>query len=187
MPPTTTRERRGRTKADPYLDSLIASMSENQFQARVITCARANGWRIDIADVHPAAQKHSPTPLHDHLKAWLGKIPLRKVYDFLVGKKQQLFTFAYHTHDSRYSQGGYPDLTLVHPNNRRVIFAELKKRGGYPSTEQRLWLAALSCALEYTPNVSVHLWDPDDWPEIVEALGGIDTGLKGTRNGRKNS
>ena len=175
---TQTRKRRARAKENPTLDNLIANMSESQFQARVIVCARANGWRIDVGDVHPKAPE---TPVHSHLSALLGKIPLKKLWDFLMGKRQHLFTLAYHTHDSRNSQGGYPDLTLVHPNKRLVLFAELKKRGGYPTLEQRIWLAALRCALEETPNVSVHLWDPDDWPAVVATLGGIDTGLKGKR------
>lgn len=170
-----------RPRRDPDREEL--TLTENAFQARVIVAARMNGWRLDLADVHPKAQP--PSPLHPFLNRWLGKIPLKKLWDFLMEKTHNLFTLAYHTHDSRYSQGGYPDLTLVHPRRRLVAFAELKKCGGYPSLEQRIWLASLDCALEHTPNVSVHLWDPDDWPEIIAFLGGEDPGLFNGRGRRR--
>jgi hypothetical protein len=70
----------------------------------------------------------------------------------------------YHTGDSRRSEPGYPDLTLV----RRgvLVFAELKTEGGKPTAEQRAWLADL----EAVPGVTVRLWRPSDWPEVVSLL-----------------
>ena len=157
------------------IDPRVRRMSESAFQARVIVFARANGWRVDLMDVHP--RYADERPVHAYLVRALGKIPLKKLADFLFGKRQNLFTLCYHTFDSRNSQAGYPDLTLVHPTRRLVLFAELKKVGGYPTMEQRIWLASLRCALEGTENVSVRLWDPADWDDVVEALGGVDTGL----------
>lgn len=78
----------------------------------------------------------------------------------------------YHTHDSRHSARGFPDLVLV----RRgvLIFAELKRdEKSQPSTDQRGWLDAL---LE-VEGVRTVLWRPSDWPDIIEALAARRTAL----------
>lgn len=48
----------------------------------------------------------------------------------------------YHTHDSRRSDGGFPDCVCV--KNGRVLVFELKKQSGRVSEKQRGWIAALS-------------------------------------------
>lgn len=164
------------TKRIGKIDPRVGRISESAFQARVIVCARANGWRIDLTDVHPryAAER----PVHAYLLDALGKIPLKKLWDFLFGKRQNLFTLVYHPFDSRNSQAGYLDLSMLHPNKRTVLVAELKKVGGYPSLEQRIWLAAWRCCAEgLEGRVVVKLWTPADWDDVVETLGGVDTGL----------
>lgn len=70
----------------------------------------------------------------------------------------------YHTHDSRRSPAGFPDLVLV--RGRRVVFAELKREGEKPTKEQEKWLELL----EATGSAEVHLWRPSDWEAIQEAL-----------------
>jgi hypothetical protein len=51
---------------------------------------------------------------------------------------------------------GYPDDTLVKPP--RLLFAELKQEGKYPSVEQRAWHAdLLACGVE------VYVWRPYDF------------------------
>lgn len=52
----------------------------------------------------------------------------------------------YHTRDSRGSNPGFPDLVLVSPAQRRVVFVELKAFGGKATDEQRSWLASLDVA-----------------------------------------
>ena len=69
----------------------------------------------------------------------------------------------YHTHDSRRSNRGFPDLVLV--RDGRLIFAELKTAKGQTSPDQRLWLAELGKA-----HPDVYLWRPGDWREIEEIL-----------------
>lgn len=75
---------------------------------------------------------------------------------------------AYHTHDSRRSQQGYPDLTLVRPP--RVIFAELKGDGAYgkrgPTREQTDWLRDLQAC----PGVEAYVWRPQDVDDIATIL-----------------
>jgi len=70
----------------------------------------------------------------------------------------------YHTHDSRRSEYGYPDLTMV--RRGRLIFAEIKRELGKPTPEQSEWLEALSVV----PRIEVFIWRPQDWTEIEGVL-----------------
>ncbi len=69
----------------------------------------------------------------------------------------------YHTHDSRKSEEGFPDVVLVRDV---VIFAELKSRTGKPSHAQAIWLRML----ERTHQVEVYLWRPQDMAQVTERL-----------------
>jgi hypothetical protein len=70
----------------------------------------------------------------------------------------------YHTHDSRRSAPGFPDLVLVRPPV--VVFAELKAEAGRVRVEQEVWLKALASS----ESVEAVLWRPRDWPEIEQTL-----------------
>lgn len=70
----------------------------------------------------------------------------------------------YHTHDSRRSDPGMPDLILCRPP--RLIFAEIKSERGRFSYHQAVWLAML----DECPPVEVYTWRPDDWSRIEEVL-----------------
>lgn len=69
----------------------------------------------------------------------------------------------YHTHDSRRSNHGFPDLVLVRAG--RLIFAELKSEAGRVTPAQQAWLNDLTEAIG-----AVYLWRPSDWPEVLEVL-----------------
>jgi hypothetical protein len=71
---------------------------------------------------------------------------------------------SYHTHDSRRSPAGFPDLVLV--RGERLVFAELKREGRYPTPAQRAWLSALG----QVTTVDAHSWRPRDWSSIEEVL-----------------
>lgn len=78
----------------------------------------------------------------------------------------------YHTHDSRRSDPGFPDLVLVRGGT--LIFAELKSKYGRVSAEQKVWLNELAALDDHRemgsgPNLEVVVWRPADWPRI-EAL-----------------
>ena len=64
---------------------------------------------------------------------------------------------------------GFPDLVLLRPagqNTRaRLVFAELKKDGRYPSRAQRDWLDALTgCGVE------AHVWRERDYPDVIAGV-----------------
>lgn len=61
----------------------------------------------------------------------------------------------YHTHDSRRSTPGFPDLCIAGHN--RVIFAELKTARGIVSIEQTFWLGLLRQRNE------TYTWRPSAW------------------------
>lgn len=61
----------------------------------------------------------------------------------------------YHTHDSRRSAPGFPD--LVFARRDRLVFAELKSDKGRLSDAQSKWLATLVLF-----GAEVHIWRPAD-------------------------
>ena len=67
---------------------------------------------------------------------------------------------AYHTHDSRHSPSGFPDLVLV--RDGQIVFVELKTRKGSLSPSQSQWIDALrKCA----GAVQTYVWRPADWKD----------------------
>jgi hypothetical protein len=71
----------------------------------------------------------------------------------------------YHTHDSRHSEPGFPDLVMVRPP--RIIFAELKMKKGKVSEHQKRWLDGLA----EIQGIEVYTWRyPDDIDTILETL-----------------
>ena len=91
----------------------------------------------------------------------------------------------YHPYDSRRSQKGFPDLTMV--RDGRLMFAELKTGKGKLTPAQEEWreeLREVSWAEAETKdhfgspmfvpcsNVRYFLWRPSDWPEIEQVLEG---------------
>ena len=79
--------------------------------------------------------------------------------------------YVYHTHDSRRSQPGFPDLVLV--RNGQIIFAELKSARGRVSADQQGWINELErCAWEVgnANLLRVAVWRPANWPEIERVL-----------------
>lgn len=68
----------------------------------------------------------------------------------------------YHTHDSRRSQHGFPDLVLV---RERIVFLELKRDKGKLAPAQKLWLRALRDA-----GGEVYLIRPRDVDNLAAVL-----------------
>lgn len=96
----------------------------------------------------------------------------------------------YHTHDSRRSAEGFPDLVLVRGD--QLIFAELKSEKGKTTPAQDTWLMALenvattshqqagaileewggvgSEPCSHAPVLHVFIWRPSDWTSIEQVL-----------------
>lgn len=86
----------------------------------------------------------------------------------------------YHPFLSKWSEKGFPDLTMVRARDRRLLFAELKTDRGVVSPAQVEWLDLLGSvhrpvpasdpAYGHVPSVEVHIWRPRDWDAIQEVL-----------------
>lgn len=73
----------------------------------------------------------------------------------------------YHTHDSRRSQPGFPDLVIV--GSGGVLYRELKTDKGRVSPDQTYWMQALLAAGQ-----DARVWRPSQWPvEIRNELSAL--------------
>lgn len=73
----------------------------------------------------------------------------------------------YHTHDSRHSPKGFPDVMVLFGNSTRWLVAELKNQKARPAPEQVAWLDAFARV-----GADVYLWRPIHWldGEIVRII-----------------
>lgn len=72
----------------------------------------------------------------------------------------------YHTHDSRRSNGGFPDLVMASERRGRVVFLELKAEGEKPPADQIRWAETLTaCGQEHH-----FLWPSDMHNGRVEEI-----------------
>lgn len=78
----------------------------------------------------------------------------------VVELARRLGCAVYHTHDSRRSQPGWPDLVIV--GHKRFIIRELKTQTGRLSDAQNEWISRLARA-----GVDVGVWRPSDWPHPI--------------------
>ena len=70
----------------------------------------------------------------------------------------------YHPFDSRKSQAGLPDCTIVLPSQARLIYAELKNYTGRPTIAQGMWLDRLSALAKHgNDSVECYLWRPQHY------------------------
>lgn len=65
-----------------------------------------------------------------------------ELQDAIIDVAERAGWLIFHDYDSRRNRAGFPDLVLVKPP--RVLFVELKKKGGVVSPNQRMWLDALA-------------------------------------------
>jgi len=71
----------------------------------------------------------------------------------------------YHTHDSRGSEPGFPDVLLCKPG--RLIFAEVKRQQGKLTREQAQWLDMLGHTIS---GVEIYVWRPSDLESVHTIL-----------------
>lgn len=87
--------------------------------------------------------------------------------DFQTWVKETALTAGwlyYHTHDSRHSDEGFPDLVLL--KGAASMFIELKRDGQNPTAAQTIWIEALRRA-----DLFADVWRPHNRPEIMGLLG----------------
>lgn len=97
--------------------------------------------------------------------------------DAVVELAQTFGFLVHHDRPARTNQGwrtaiqgdpGFPDIVAV--GYGRLIVAELKVGRNVPSSAQQAWLWRWGALAELCPTVEVHLWRPEDWPEIAETF-----------------
>jgi hypothetical protein len=81
------------------------------------------------------------------------------------------FTLTYHTYDSRRSDAGFPDLVMVNPRQKRVLFRELKREKGSITSKQQTWIDTLTAAGQ-----DAAIWKPSHL-----FSGEIEASLRGPR------
>jgi hypothetical protein len=95
-------------------------------------------------------------------KVWLAQVR---------GLARALGWRVYHTFLSKWSEYGFPDLTLVRTGTTerppRLIFVELKSENGRVSPKQQEWLDLLRSV---GGNVEVYVWRASDFDEVVRIL-----------------
>ncbi len=72
---------------------------------------------------------------------------------------ERLGVLVYHTHDSRRSEPGFPDLVIVGAGG--VLFRELKSATGRVTAEQQMWLNLLNLAGQ-----DADVWRPADFTSL---------------------
>lgn len=90
----------------------------------------------------------------------------------------------FHTHDSRRSAPGFPDLAMARTRydvnkeslasarrGDRFILAEIKREEGELSPSQRRWMEMLRRVADASGGaVGAYVWRPSGWPEIERTL-----------------
>ena len=74
----------------------------------------------------------------------------------------------YHTHDSRRSDPGFPDLCMVRDGQLR--FMELKSEKGNLTPAQAQWLSAFSWVAAHNDGIHAGLFRPSDMERIKAML-----------------
>ncbi len=93
------------------------------------------------------------------------KIPEASFQRTVIEMAELLAWRTYHTHDSRRSNSGWPDLVFV--RSGELVIVELKTNTGKVSQAQERWLDDLEAA-----GVEVHVWRPRDFDRIEARLKG---------------
>ena len=71
----------------------------------------------------------------------------------------------HHPYEDGLVRSGWPDLVLVHPRRKLLLFRELKRERGPLTHEQSEFLYALQAV-----GADAKIWKPKDWDEIVKVL-----------------
>lgn len=95
----------------------------------------------------------------------LAHVSEREFMDALISVADTFSWMVYHTHDSRRSQAGFPDLVLCKPP--RLLIWEAKRQDGRVKPEQRRWIEALAAC-----GVDARVVRPVDYDDLLAILRG---------------
>ena len=101
-------------------------------------------------------KKQVNIPAASYQKFILGLVPESEFLKQVLEYAELREWLAYHTYDSRRSQAGFPDLTLIRRD--RIVFAELKTARGRLTVDQQRWFTALDAT-----SVEAYIWRPSMW------------------------
>ena len=93
----------------------------------------------------------------------IGEVPEEELLKFVRWTAREQGWLVYHTHDSRGSEPGFPD--VVATNGEQLLFSELKSNRGKLTMEQQQWLNLL----RRIPSIDVHLWRPQHMADVIPA------------------
>lgn len=93
----------------------------------------------------------------------------QQLQDQILECARAMGLLAYHTHDSRHSQAGFPDLVII--GALGMVYLELKSATGKVTSEQDQWLWALKGVGQRAFVVRPKHW-PDEVLPILKSLGG---------------
>lgn len=88
-----------------------------------------------------------------------------ELMDGIIAAGRRLGYRVYHTHDSRHSAAGFPDLVLVGTQYGAVLYVECKSDRGSLRPAQREWIEALRDIGELT-----YVVRPKDYDGFLEVL-----------------
>jgi hypothetical protein len=88
----------------------------------------------------------------------IGKMSEASLQEIVLKLARITGWLCYHTHDSRRSEPGFPDLVMV--RGRRILFVELKTARGKLTAEQDKWIQALREA-----GNEALVWRPCNWTD----------------------
>jgi hypothetical protein len=75
----------------------------------------------------------------------------------------------YHTHDSRHSAAGFPDLVML--RGTRMVVAELKSQKGKLTAAQMNWYGGMIQVADASNGaVQAYVWRPSDLDDIEKVL-----------------
>ena len=113
-----------------------------------------------------------PIPVEGYREKTAKQMTERDLLANVTQAARLLGWLAYHTHISKHSESGFPDLILIERTDAeaaRIIAAELKRESAGPSPAQVVWLDAF-----FDAGVETYLWRPSHWlsGEIESVLRG---------------
>jgi hypothetical protein len=113
-----------------------------------------------------AGRRDEPMTVTIEAPHYLKDLKEREFQDLIVEAAVLNGYLTYHTHDSRRSDPGFPDLVCVKPG-RPILFLEVKTERGKVSAIQQMWIETIN---ETEGTALAMVVRPRDWLTLLEVL-----------------